>query len=177
MSRRSHNVGNPSTPPDSEILNSHHSADLSDNNSSMEVRYKKRETRKRKRDNSSQGRWTDEEHRQFVEGIPLINFLLIKIFDFLPIFYSSCSSNTNQTAFLGLKICGKNWKKLEHYVPTRNSTQIRSHAQKFFIKIERQHHVRDALEHIRRYVFWDEWSSDLLLVISLFKYFEAFKAI
>ena len=29
---------------------------------------------------------------------------------------------------------GKNWKKIEDLVKTRNGSQIRSHAQKFFLK-------------------------------------------
>ncbi len=31
---------------------------------------------------------------------------------------------------------GKNWKKVEAYVGTRNGTQVRSHAQKYFLKTE-----------------------------------------
>ena len=34
-----------------------------------------------------------------------------------------------------LQIFGKNWKKVEEYVGTRNGAQIRSHAQKFFLKL------------------------------------------
>ena len=45
-----------------------------------------------------------------------------------------------------------NWKQLETYVPTRNSTQIRSHAQKVFIRIEKLHRTKDPLEYIRQYV-------------------------
>jgi SHAQKYF class myb-like DNA-binding protein len=37
----------------------------------------------------------------------------------------------------GLKKFGKNWKQVEDYVGTRNGTQIRSHAQKFFLRLER----------------------------------------
>jgi hypothetical protein len=36
---------------------------------------------------------------------------------------------------LALKAYGKNWKKIETFVGTRSSTQIRSHAQKFFNKL------------------------------------------
>jgi len=36
--------------------------------------------------------------------------------------------------FLGLRIYGKNWKKIEQLVQTRSGSQIRSHAQKFFLK-------------------------------------------
>ena len=35
---------------------------------------------------------------------------------------------------LGLRIYGKNWKKIEQLVSTRSGSQIRSHAQKFFLK-------------------------------------------
>ena len=34
---------------------------------------------------------------------------------------------------------GNNWKKVETYVKTRNSTQIRSHAQKYLKKIEKKY--------------------------------------
>ena len=36
----------------------------------------------------------------------------------------------------GLSIHGKNWKKIEKLIGTRNGPQIRSHAQKFFQKLE-----------------------------------------
>lgn len=35
-----------------------------------------------------------------------------------------------------LKKFGKHWKKVEAYVGTRSSTQVRSHAQKYFLKIK-----------------------------------------
>jgi SHAQKYF class myb-like DNA-binding protein len=41
-------------------------------------------------------------------------------------------------AFLvGLKECGREWKKVAMRIPTRTSAQIRSHAQKYFAKIQR----------------------------------------
>ena len=55
------------------------------------------------------GRWTKEEHLKFIEGT---------------IFYK-----------IGVKLYGKNWKKIEEIVKTRNGSQIRSHAQKFFNKL------------------------------------------
>jgi hypothetical protein len=32
---------------------------------------------------------------------------------------------------------GKNWKKIEEVIGTRNGSQIRSHAQKFFLKVKK----------------------------------------
>eukprot|EP00538_Stauroneis_constricta_P012406 CAMPEP_0119570724 /NCGR_PEP_ID=MMETSP1352-20130426/43755_1 /TAXON_ID=265584 /ORGANISM="Stauroneis constricta, Strain CCMP1120" /LENGTH=1558 /DNA_ID=CAMNT_0007620397 /DNA_START=139 /DNA_END=4818 /DNA_ORIENTATION=- len=43
-------------------------------------------------------------------------------------------------AFLdGLKICGREWKRVASRIPTRTSAQIRSHAQKYFAKLQREH--------------------------------------
>ena len=42
----------------------------------------------------------------------------------------------------GLKKFGKNWKQVEEYVGTRNGAQIRSHAQKFFNRLEREYNVK-----------------------------------
>lgn len=49
-------------------------------------------------------------------------------------------------AFLeGLKECGREWKKVAMRIPTRTSAQIRSHAQKYFAKLQRDqdnhHHL------------------------------------
>jgi len=50
---------------------------------------------------------------------------------------------SNTTSFLkvlllpALKVYGRKWKKIEHYISTRTSTQIRSHAQKYFIKLHK----------------------------------------
>ena len=37
-----------------------------------------------------------------------------------------------------LKMYGKEWKKVQQHVCTRSSTQARSHAQKFFVKLEKK---------------------------------------
>jgi len=50
------------------------------------------------------GRWSDDEHKKFMEAL--------------------------------LKY-GNNWNKVQEFIGTRNSTQARSHAQKFFVKIGR----------------------------------------
>ena len=38
-----------------------------------------------------------------------------------------------------MKKYGKDWGKVQQYVGTRSSTQARSHAQKFFQRLEKQH--------------------------------------
>lgn len=52
----------------------------------------------------NEGKWTDEEHEKFVEG---------------------------------LKLFGKNWNLIRKHVGTRTCPQTRSHAQKFFRKLEK----------------------------------------
>lgn len=37
----------------------------------------------------------------------------------------------------GLELYGKNWKKVQNHVGTRSTTQIRSHAQKYFAKLSK----------------------------------------
>lgn len=62
--------------------------------------------------NGEKGRWTQEEHQLFVKGMLFWN--------------------------LGIEEFGKNWKKIGQIVPTRTGAQIRSHAQKYFKKLEMQ---------------------------------------
>ena len=50
------------------------------------------------------GRWTDEEHQKFIDGI--LEF-------------------------------GNEWKKVQQIIKTRSSTQARSHAQKFFLRVKK----------------------------------------
>jgi SHAQKYF class myb-like DNA-binding protein len=42
----------------------------------------------------------------------------------------------------GIKKYGKNWKQVEDHVGTRSGAQIRSHAQKFFIRLEREYNLK-----------------------------------
>lgn len=48
----------------------------------------------------------------------------------------------------GLKIYGKNWKKVEGYIGTRTGTQIRSHAQKFFNRIRKEFSTEDPSKYV-----------------------------
>ncbi len=43
-----------------------------------------------------------------------------------------------------LKRFGKQWKKVEDYIKTRSGAQIRSHAQKYFLKIQKEYPDQDA---------------------------------
>lgn len=52
------------------------------------------------------GRWTSEEHRLFIEGLAKY---------------------------------GKDWKKIEEFIQTRDGAQIRSHAQKFFLRMTKEY--------------------------------------
>jgi SHAQKYF class myb-like DNA-binding protein len=38
----------------------------------------------------------------------------------------------------GLKLYGKDWKRIEEHIGTRSGAQIRSHAQKFFLRLEKE---------------------------------------
>ena len=43
----------------------------------------------------------------------------------------------------GCLLYGNNWKKVKKYVKTRSSAQIRSHAQKYLIKLNKKYHAYD----------------------------------
>lgn len=58
-----------------------------------------------------------------------------------------CSANTisgrwtaaeHETFLQGLKVYGREWKKVANCIPTRSSAQIRSHAQKYFTKLSKE---------------------------------------
>lgn len=67
------------------------------------------------KDNESEvkntGRWTKEEHQRFMYGI--------------------------WWSMIAIMQYGKDWKKVEQYVRTRTGSQVRSHAQKFFNKLQK----------------------------------------
>ncbi len=59
------------------------------------------------------GRWTETEHKKFLEAILLY---------------------------------GNEWKKVQQYISTRSSTQARSHAQKFFLRLKKNISVSAGFE-------------------------------
>ena len=73
---------------------------------------KKRRRVSKKKSGQTEGRWTQQEHNQFLNA------------------YSQH---------------GRDWVKVENKIPTRSAEQIRSHAQKYFIKVERHYDAKDDL--------------------------------
>ncbi|OQR96303.1 hypothetical protein THRCLA_07325 [Thraustotheca clavata] len=54
-------------------------------------------------------------------------------------------STEEQNAFIeGLTLYGKDWKKIALMIPTRTLMQIRTHAQKYFKKLEKEEKIKDA---------------------------------
>lgn len=52
------------------------------------------------------------------------------------------SREEHQKFVEGVTKFGKNWKKVEEYIGTRTGAQIRSHAQKFFIRLTKEYKKR-----------------------------------
>jgi SHAQKYF class myb-like DNA-binding protein len=59
----------------------------------------------------AEGRWDEQEHEKFLQGI--------------------------SRSIAALMAFGKNWKMIEEVVQTRTTAQVRSHAQKFFLKLHK----------------------------------------
>lgn len=63
-------------------------------------------------------------------------------------------TGSEHEAFLkGLKVYGREWKKVARCIPTRTSAQIRSHAQKYFAKVSKEQQHLLALTEQRRSSF------------------------
>jgi hypothetical protein len=52
---------------------------------------------------------------------------------------SSTNASCRGKSLTGIMLYGKNWKEVEQHVGSRSGTQIRSHAQKFFIRLEKEY--------------------------------------
>eukprot|EP00546_Thalassionema_frauenfeldii_P013166 CAMPEP_0178928412 /NCGR_PEP_ID=MMETSP0786-20121207/19888_1 /TAXON_ID=186022 /ORGANISM="Thalassionema frauenfeldii, Strain CCMP 1798" /LENGTH=319 /DNA_ID=CAMNT_0020604271 /DNA_START=431 /DNA_END=1390 /DNA_ORIENTATION=- len=89
------------------LVNGGKTIDSQDNNSECSAKRNSRKSTRRKPGQSA-GRWTPEEHQEFLEG---------------------------------LKVYGREWKKVAERIPTRTSAQIRSHAQKYFAKLAREENM------------------------------------
>ena len=95
-------INKPNKPQKIEVLNNtlnenilaNHEIKLSGSNKASEINGYNFQT----------GKWTEEEHEKFIEGI--LNY-------------------------------GNEWKKVQQIIKTRSSTQARSHAQKFFLRIKK----------------------------------------
>lgn len=72
------------------------------------------------------GRWSALEHQLFLKG--------------------------TSVSHLGLQQHGKNWGKIEMMISTRSSSQIRSHAQKFFSKLNQQNSKDQSVSPISTHV-------------------------
>jgi SHAQKYF class myb-like DNA-binding protein len=75
------------------------------------------------------GRWTKQEHLRFIQG-------KFYTFDLDSLVLSN--SNLFYHLSLALRLHGKDWKKVEDFIGTRTGAQIRSHAQKYFLRIEEE---------------------------------------
>ena len=66
-------------------------------------------------DSRTQGRWAHQEHEKFILGNHIYNHRK------------------------ALSMYKRDWKKVETFIGTRSGAQIRSHAQKFFTRIEKEY--------------------------------------
>ena len=96
------------------------------------------------------GRWTRAEHEKFIQGK-----------HFFPITGQTLNSESSwptclfgfavrSLTMLGLKLYGKSWKKVEKHIGSRCGAQIRSHAQKFFIRLSKKYPKEDPLDLLLR---------------------------
>ena len=59
-----------------------------------------------------------------------------------------CMSET-QPKNIGLIKYGKDWDKLEVWVPTRTNTQVRSHLQKYFNRIKEEYNTTTPMDFVQ----------------------------
>jgi SHAQKYF class myb-like DNA-binding protein len=61
--------------------------------------------------------------------------------------HKSTKNSSKVVSLSALKVYGRKWKKIERYIGSRTSTQIRSHAQKYFIKLGKSKSKSGAAYH------------------------------
>ena len=101
-SNKSIKLSKPKKKPKNEVSNNSPNDSILDNYE-IQLNISSKEPEKKEVTFQS-GKWTDEEHEKFIEGI--LNY-------------------------------GNEWKKVQQIIKTRSSTQARSHAQKFFLRIKK----------------------------------------
>ena len=101
-SNKSIKLNKPKKKPKNEVSNNSPNDSILDNYE-IQLNISSKEPEKKEVTFQS-GKWTDEEHEKFIEGI--LNY-------------------------------GNEWKKVQQIIKTRSSTQARSHAQKFFLRIKK----------------------------------------
>ena len=48
------------------------------------------------------------------------------------------SDDEHRKLLEGLRLYGRDWRRIQSHVGTRNAAQLRSHAQKYFVKVQRE---------------------------------------
>ena len=82
------------------------------------------------------GRWTPEEHLLFINGTMIVAVVVVVVI--ITSLYS-----------VGLQNFGRNWSTIQKLLPTRTASQIRTHAQKFFVRLAGEQGKSDILSYVR----------------------------
>lgn len=95
-------------------------------------------------DSKVSGRWSRGEHDKFIEG----NYSLYLVRSVIDLYLNTLIQEFKITFLIAMRLYGKDWKKVETHIGTRSGAQIRSHAQKFFNRVEKEfgENVEEFLE-------------------------------